>query len=196
LKNRYFLEEKAAGGFSLFGGGGSPAPAPATKVSTGPSAADKAKEVAEARRQAAEEKRKAVMQASLEKKKKADEARLAAVENKKQLAEATRKAAADKKASASKPAPAQRSPTFPLFNREPAAAKPPKAAKPAPKRAPPGVPSLVDWKRNFDGSISGYISGSKAFPEGEFITTSMIANGTAKAGQVVQTGSGSKYFLV
>jgi hypothetical protein len=55
---------------------------------------------------------------------------------------------------------------------------------------------MVNWRKNGDGSISGFISGSPNFPEGERITTSPIASGTVKAGEVVKTGSGSKYFLV
>ena len=68
--------------------------------------------------------------------------------------------------------------------------------KAGPTKAPKGVPSMVNWRKNGDGSISGFISGSPNFPEGERITTSPIASGTVKAGEVVKTGSGSKYFLV
>ena len=72
------------------------------------------------------------------------------------------------------------------------------ALKAAPKKSsvPPGVPSLVSWRKNRDGSITGFISESTVFEEGERITTSPIARGEVKAGEVVQTGSGSKYFLV
>uniref|UniRef100_A0A7S2LAW3 Uncharacterized protein n=1 Tax=Leptocylindrus danicus TaxID=163516 RepID=A0A7S2LAW3_9STRA len=73
-------------------------------------------------------------------------------------------------------------------------AAPPKAK--VTKRAPPGVPSMVNWRKNRDGSVTGFISGSPAFEEGERITTSPIANGDISAGEVVQTGSGSRYFLV
>jgi hypothetical protein len=76
-------------------------------------------------------------------------------------------------------------------------AKPAKAAKPTPpKKAPRGVPSLVNWKKNRDGSVTGFITGSDNFEEGERITTSPIASGDIGSGEVVQTGSGSKYFLV
>lgn len=64
------------------------------------------------------------------------------------------------------------------------------------KKAPSGVPSIVKWRKNFDGSITGFISGSPNFAEGEKVTTSPISGGTISSGQVVQTGSGSKYFLV
>jgi len=74
--------------------------------------------------------------------------------------------------------------------------------KPAPqkpaaaKRAPRGVPSMVKWRQNRDGSITGFISGSPNFSEGERITTSPIASGNVGPGEVVRTGSGSSYFLV
>lgn len=63
-------------------------------------------------------------------------------------------------------------------------------------RAPSGVPSIVKWRKNFDGSITGFISGSPNFSEGEKVTTSPITGGTVSGGQVVKTGSGSRYFLV
>jgi len=62
--------------------------------------------------------------------------------------------------------------------------------------APRGVPSLVKWKRNGDSSITGFISGSPRFKEGEKITTSPITRGKIGSGEVVKTGSGSSYFLV
>lgn len=62
------------------------------------------------------------------------------------------------------------------------------------KSAPRGVPILNKWRQNRDGSITGFISGSNAFSEGESITTSPIT-GSAKDGAVVKTVSGSKYFL-
>jgi len=68
--------------------------------------------------------------------------------------------------------------------------------KKAASKAPRGVPSLVNWRQNRDGSITGFISGSPNFDEGERITTSEIASGTIGDGELVQTGSGSKYFLV
>lgn len=73
---------------------------------------------------------------------------------------------------------------------------PKKAAKAPAKKGPRGVPSIVSWRENRDGSITGFISGSPNFSEGERITTSPIANGTIDGGQVVTTGSGSRYFLV
>lgn len=79
---------------------------------------------------------------------------------------------------------------------------PASSPKPAPKvaaakaaTAPRGVPTVSRWKKNSDGSITGIISGSKAFNDGERITTSAIKNGKISKGEVVVTGSGSKYFL-
>jgi hypothetical protein len=64
-----------------------------------------------------------------------------------------------------------------------------------PSQAPRGVPSILSWRKNFDGSITGNISGSPNFGEGEKITTSPIIEGIISVGQVVKTGSGSRYFL-
>jgi len=61
--------------------------------------------------------------------------------------------------------------------------------------APRGVPKLVNWKKNRDGSITGFITGSSNFSDGERITTSSISVGDIEEGEVVQTDSGSKYFL-
>jgi len=64
------------------------------------------------------------------------------------------------------------------------------------KKPPAGVPVISRWKKNPDGSITGMISGSKAFKEGEKVTTSKLAPGqTVAAGSLVVTASGSKYFL-
>ena len=68
--------------------------------------------------------------------------------------------------------------------------QPPKPAS----KAPPGVPTMSRWRQNRDGSISGVISGSKSYRAGESITTSPI-NGKAADGTIVQTDSGSKYYL-
>merc|ERR1711865_368709 len=66
---------------------------------------------------------------------------------------------------------------------------------PKPVVAPKGVPTLNNWEPNRDGTITGIISGSDNFEEGERVTTSAIAKGKIMANQVVTTGSGSKYFL-
>lgn len=60
--------------------------------------------------------------------------------------------------------------------------------------APRGVPVISRWKQARDGSITGVISGSSSFKDGDPVTTSPI-NGKAVGGAVVTTKSGSKYFL-
>jgi hypothetical protein len=94
-----------------------------------------------------------------------------------------------------------RSPTISLFglrgSDEPASVPaPPRGqqtlAKPT---APKGVPTISGWKLNRDGSISGRVSGSSNFREGEQVTTSPIAQGRIESGSTVRTGSGSSYFL-
>jgi hypothetical protein len=58
--------------------------------------------------------------------------------------------------------------------------------------APPrGVPVITKWRQNSDRSISGFISGSSNFEEGEAVTTSPI-NGEAIAKAVVTTETGSR----
>lgn len=71
------------------------------------------------------------------------------------------------------------------------------ASPPAKKlaQAPRGVPTISKWRKNFDQSITGVISGSPNFGDGDKITTSPIADGTIASGNVVKTGSGSRYFL-
>ena len=66
---------------------------------------------------------------------------------------------------------------------------------PAVKNAPRGVPTISKWRKNRDGSVTGSITGSPRFSEGEKITTSPIASGDIASGNVVKTGSGSRYFL-
>ena len=76
-------------------------------------------------------------------------------------------------------------------------------ASPAPKKvtkkptrtAPRGVPTLSRWRKNRDGSITGFISGSPSFSDGEKVTTSPIAQGNVESEEIVKTGSGSRYFL-
>ncbi|GAX17744.1 hypothetical protein FisN_24Hh190 [Fistulifera solaris] len=62
-------------------------------------------------------------------------------------------------------------------------------------RAPRGVPTLKNWRKNGDKSVTGNISGSPNFKENEKVTTSPIVKGNIAAGEVVTTGSGSRYFL-
>jgi hypothetical protein len=100
------------------------------------------------------------------------------------------------------PRPLGPRPTFSLFGfGEPkderitpqtAVAAPP--AKPSFSTAPRGVPTIKKWKLNSDNTISGFISGSSNFNDGEPVTTSPIM-GSATSGSVVQTKSKSNYFL-
>ncbi len=120
--------------------------------------------------------------------------------------EATEKAKRDKQAESKRAtltvAPLTRSPTISLFGlggKEPEPASvpaPPRGQqKPAQPIAPKGVPTISGWKLNREGCISGRISGSSNFREGEQVTTSPIAQGRIESGSTVKTGSGSKYFL-
>jgi hypothetical protein len=43
--------------------------------------------------------------------------------------------------------------------------------------------------------VTGIISGSSSFRDGEKVTTSRIASGRLAPGEVVRTGSGSRYYL-
>jgi len=62
------------------------------------------------------------------------------------------------------------------------------------KAPPKGTPILKGWKSNLDGSITGLIYESGSFKDGTTVTTSSI-KGKVSRGSVVQTTSGSKYFL-
>jgi hypothetical protein len=57
--------------------------------------------------------------------------------------------------------------------------------------APRGVPTISNWRQNNDGSITGKISGSRGFDDGDAVTTSSVPKG-ATSGMLVQTQSGSK----
>ena len=70
-----------------------------------------------------------------------------------------------------------------------------KVAKKSAPQAPNGVPTISGWRLNGDGSVSGKITGSPNFRNGETVTTSPISKGRIEKGSVVQTGSGSRYFL-
>ena len=96
-----------------------------------------------------------------------------------------------------KKAPAKIAPKKAVAKKKPAAKKPPPPKKSSPvsrAKAPRGVPTLTKWKKNRDGSVTGIISGSSSFPDGERVTTSPLQN-EAMAGTVVKTGSGSQYWL-
>jgi hypothetical protein len=58
--------------------------------------------------------------------------------------------------------------------------------------APRGVPTITKWRKNRDGSVSGIISGSKLFKDGDSITTSPITVKDPSGGSVVTSISGSR----
>ncbi|GMI52398.1 hypothetical protein ScalyP_jg5283, partial [Parmales sp. scaly parma] len=70
-------------------------------------------------------------------------------------------------------------------------------AKEKVKAAPKGVPTLSRWTCNDDLTVSGFVSNSPNFTDGERITTSALSTkeNQIKEGAVVVTGSGSKYYL-
>jgi hypothetical protein len=69
-------------------------------------------------------------------------------------------------------------------------------APPPPGKAPPeGVPTLVRWETNEDGSITGVVFGSSKIGDGSAITTSPIVKGEQKQYEIVTTVTGSLYFL-
>jgi hypothetical protein len=65
------------------------------------------------------------------------------------------------------------------------------AATPATKP----IPRLARWQQNVDGSITGFISGTSQYRRDEQITTSPVKLGRIASGNVVRTGSGSRYYL-
>jgi hypothetical protein len=90
--------------------------------------------------------------------------------------------------------------TFSLFDL--LGAKPKKSVRPPTRGsvpdgqvAPVGVPTLMQWTYNDDGTVSGTIFGSSSIRDGNLINTSPIARGVAQRFQVVTTESGSAYFL-
>jgi len=142
------------------------------KVQANDATKNKKEEAAKAKATAAAEKIKAAEAAKLAKEQEANAKAKAAAEAKASKAKQAQEATSQAKARASIPLP-----------------------KVAPAVAPKGVPTLTKWKQNRDGSVTGSITGSEAFEKGMKITTSPIANGEFKAGSVVQTESGSRYFL-
>merc|ERR1711957_381073 len=112
--------------------------------------------------------------------------------------------------------PRKKSPTFSLFGsgRTPASKqssvatdassgstkkkKPPTTAPKKQVAAPKGVPVLKQWKQVKGNAVEGRIFASKSFQDGTTVTTSTIAGkkgAKLSKGTVVQTQSGSKYFL-
>lgn len=63
------------------------------------------------------------------------------------------------------------------------------------EQAPEGIPSIRGWKIRDGGGIAGLVYGSPNAEDGDYIETSPIANGSLENGNVVETKSGSRYFL-
>lgn len=169
-------------------------------------AANKKRAADEKRRQAAEEKKQQLAAAAEARKQAAEEKRaeaLAKAEEKRAEAEAKRKAELQKKQVEKAVGSAKPGATISLgffnFGQKSEEEKAPKtqsfeSTATSPKKvssAPRGVPTLSKWRQNRDGSVTGMISGSKAYGEGETITTSAITS-SAEGGAVVQTKSGSR----
>ncbi|KAL7535311.1 hypothetical protein ACHAXR_006412 [Thalassiosira sp. AJA248-18] len=122
---------------------------------------------------------------------------------KKEKPSASAKKTASEKKTAS--APAKKSPTFNLFggssigrnNNSKKATSTTAVTKTNKKKliAPRGVPTLKQWKQVKDNAIEGRIYGSNSFKDGVTVTTSSINSKKIAKGTVVQTKSGSKYFL-
>jgi hypothetical protein len=138
--------------------------------------ARKAQLAAEERRQQAEERRRV-----------AEERKLEAVQRRQQDSTAKK---ADNERKTVNPM-LQFSRTLAVPERKEGATRQPSPSNAAPR----GVPTLSRWRKNLDGSVTGLISGSKEFENNERITTSPIARGEVVSGKVIQTKSGSKYFL-
>jgi len=160
---------------------------------------------AEQRKKKAEEKKVALAenakqeaeskQAALaEKQKAAEEKRLAAIAaNETKKREVEEKKAAAVKASSNTVSKAKTGATISLgfLNFGKKTEEEPTQPSSAPSKAPRGVPTISKWYRNDDDSISGQISGSAAFRDGETITTSPMKTETGRD-TVVVTVSGSK----
>lgn len=56
------------------------------------------------------------------------------------------------------------------------------------------IPTLVEWRQNEDGTLTGFVNNKQGFDDGTVITTSPVDQ-VAKPGMVVQTIGGSKYKL-
>lgn len=185
---------------SFFGTKSEATPQPVKKATPVTPAANKAKE---AQKKEAEEKRQKALAAAEAKRKEAEAKRaraLAAAEEKRKQAEEKRNAMlkakeAEKVLSKAKKPSATISLGFFGFgqNSESDESKGEDVKVPASKNAgaPRGVPTLRDWRRNNDGSLTGLIYNSRVFGAGESITTSPL-QGNPSENSVVATKSGSK----
>jgi len=174
-------------------------------------AAKKLKQAAEAKKDAAEERiiqaemRKQVqLEAVAEKNRLAEERRLEAkriADEKKEKADKMRKQAEEKRAAEvrlqrAKPGATISLGFFGMGGQQDDKDKDTgddKSVQSAAALAPKGVPTMTKWRQNKDGSVTGLISGSSAFPNGESITTSPITTKDPSTDSVVTTVSGSRY---
>ena len=179
---RYFLGKEAASGggvFSLFRVSNSPALSVGSEPIKENGSAKKAEQAA-ARQAAIEEKKRLAEEAAAKKAEQAA-ARQAAIEEKKRSA---RKQQAEKAISK-----APRGVTISLFGFGQKNDDTDNSS--VSSTAPGGVPTISRWRQERDGSITGVISGSGAFKNGDPVTTSPI-RGKAIGGTVVTTKSGSR----
>lgn len=167
--------------------------------------AEAARQKAEQRRREQEARAKAAQQARIQREQEAERKRKEA-ELQRQIAAKKRDEESKKKADAAAKSAAQSipkpSPTLSIFGSaaaknipQPSKRVAPQTPKSITKRAPRGVPTIVKWKQRRDGGITGRIYGSPNFEEGDRVETTAIVNGNVENGNVVQTGSGSRYFL-
>ena len=189
--SKYFLEPKAVGGIGLFGIG---SPASSASTSTNSSTSSGVSDLAAKRKAQQEEaarKREAIVAAANERRRQAEEKKKQAIEA--AVAKRKQQQLAKGLESESKPTKGtQPSRTFSLgFLNFGGQDKDSSSNDSISTSAPRGVPTLTKWRKNRDGSISGSISGSPAFKEGEFVTTSPIS-GNVVDGAVVTTSSGSR----
>jgi hypothetical protein len=154
--------------------------------------AEERKAAAEARKIEAAEKREAALEAAEAKNQEAAEKRALLVQNKAPVSKVKQSAEVVKKARSG----ATISLGFLNFgsddkNEDTDSAKSGKGESQVVSQAPRGVPTITSWRQNRDGSISGKISGSSAFSDGEAVTTSPITSDAVDGG-LVKTTSGSK----
>eukprot|EP00529_Nitzschia_sp_RCC80_P018029 CAMPEP_0113488290 /NCGR_PEP_ID=MMETSP0014_2-20120614/25942_1 /TAXON_ID=2857 /ORGANISM="Nitzschia sp." /LENGTH=832 /DNA_ID=CAMNT_0000382001 /DNA_START=147 /DNA_END=2641 /DNA_ORIENTATION=+ /assembly_acc=CAM_ASM_000159 len=168
---------------------------------------EEARQAAEARKLALEEARKEKLEAQAraieERRRQAEEQRKAREEKLRQQQEASKGSAlkVKRQQAAEKSLEQAKSRTtvslgslFGFGSGDETGQEPAKETKNASAKAPKGVPVVTSWTQNNDGSITGKISGSSMFSDGEVVTTSPVPQG-ATPSSVVTTSSGSRYFL-
>jgi hypothetical protein len=165
------------------------------------SKAERDRKATELRKRNAEVQQKVAV--TREQQQQAEQRRREVVAKAKRAAASTR-AVGQKKAGLKAPPPTYSSPSFRLvqatislfgLGKNELEELPAAKATPVVKKAPMGVPMLRRWRKNSDSTISGLVFGSRAFDDNARITTSPITKGVLTSGEVVQTGSGSRYFL-